>query len=106
MDSGIGAEGDHAEFAEREISRRMIHVRIDLEDLTGFWRITRITVKRDATEHRVTSGEDQFKNKAQALSAARMRARWFLMKNFGKVPEGEIVWDVWPPAPSEGIPLG
>ncbi|MEP6959207.1 MAG: hypothetical protein ABI980_10805 [Nitrospirota bacterium] len=83
----------------------MVKITIDLAEITGSWRITRIVVNKDGTGHPIKIERDTFKYRSEAVRDAKMRALWFLKQNYGAVAEGEIVWQIWPPVPSEGNPL-
>ena len=51
----------------------MVKVTIDLADLTGSWRITRIVVRKDGTGHPIKIEPDNFKYRSEAVRDAKMR---------------------------------
>lgn len=82
----------------------MVHVKIDLEDLTGTWRILRIDIQKNGHCFPVPQGTDVFRSRHFAESEAKTRARWYLTQNLALKEEDGITWDISPPTPAETNP--
>ena len=78
----------------------MIHVRIVLDEQADLWSLSQIRIDKDGRRLLVTCGEEAFPSQAQAEADARRRAVQFLTQDFG-IANGDIIWEILPPPPSE-----
>ncbi|HEY6084916.1 MAG TPA: hypothetical protein VIU63_05945 [Nitrospira sp.] len=75
-----------------------ILVKIKLsEDPTALWRVEQVSVIKDGETHPVTVEELVFETRSEAEWDAKLRARWFLRKNFALEDHGDIIYETLPP---------
>src|SRR5215211_4604208 len=87
----------------RSRTRGKIHVKVELKASRRprNWRIVRLALGKgdttDAAECYQERPARRFRTAEDALEDARRRARTAIHKEFGPVPDEDVIWEITPP---------